>query len=272
MVSKWQSGTVAVRQGHLGWHRTGGDLPPLVMVHGLTDNGPCWRRLATALADRFDVIMIEARGHGGSSAMPAGDARDPAQDLCEGLIALGVASPVLIGHSVGARAAAGLAAQMQTFPSALVLEDPPLMPPFTATEMQTRRAQFAAHVADLRAKSEAELIAQCRVQSPTWHDDDLPDWAAAKQQVDPAALPELRTSWQADFAAIRVPTLILAGEFELGSMVNEDALAEACALNPRITATRISGAGHNVRRENFGDYLAAVQQFLHHGAGRESDR
>jgi len=272
VVSHWQKGIVAVRHGHLGWHRTGGDLPPLVMVHGLTDNGLCWRRLATALADRFDVIMIEARGHGGSSAMPAGEAPDPAQDLCEALIALGVASPVLIGHSVGARAAAGLAAQLQTFPSALVLEDPPLMSPFTATEMQARRSQFAAHVAELRAKSEAELIAQCCVQSPAWHDDDLPDWAAAKHQVDPAALPELRSFWQADFAAIRVPTLIVAGDTALGSMVSEAALAEACALNPRIKAARIAGVGHNVRRENFDDYLAVLQQFLHLGAGRENDR
>jgi N-formylmaleamate deformylase len=272
MVSKWQNGTVAVRQGHLGWHRTGGDLPPLVMAHGLTDNGLCWRRLAAALADSFDVIMIEARGHGGSSAIPAGVSPDPAQDLCEAVIALGVASPVLVGHSVGARAAAGLAALLPTFPAALVLEDPPLMPPFTATELQARRAQFAAHVAQLRAKSEAELMAQCRVQSPTWHLGDLPDWAAAKHQVDPAALPGWRSPWQADLAAIRVPTLILAGEPALGSMVSEASLGEAGALNSRITAARIAGAGHNVRREKFDDYLAVLQQFLHHGAGWENNR
>ena len=272
MVSDWEKGTVAVQQGHLGWHRTGGDLPPLVLVHGLTDNGLCWARLAAALSDRFDVIMIEARGHGDSSPMPAGEPPEPAQDLCDALTTLGIASPVLVGHSIGARAAVGLAALMPAFPAALVMEDPPLMLPFTATEMHARRTQFAAHVAELRAKSEAVLIAQCRVQSPTWHEFDLPDWAAAKHQVDPAALPALSASWQDDFAAIRVPTLILAGEPALGSMVGEAELAEACAINPRITAARIMGAGHNVRRENFVGYLAVLRQFLHHSAGRESDR
>jgi len=272
MVSKWQKGSVVVLKGQLGWHRTGGDLPQLVLVHGLTDNGLCWSRLAAALAHRFDVVMIEARGHGGSSAMPAGEAPDPARDLREALTALGISNPVIVGHSVGARAAAGLAALLPTFPKGLVLEDPPLISPSTGAELRARRDQFTAHVADLRTKSEAELMAQCRAQSPTWHDDDLPDWAAAKHQVDPAALPVLRSSWQADFAAIRVPTLILAGEPALGSMVSEAALAEACALNPRIIAARIAGAGHNVRRENFGEYLAVLTQFLHHSVRRESDR
>ncbi|MCA6319719.1 alpha/beta fold hydrolase, partial [Phenylobacterium sp.] len=70
----WIPGEVAVSGGQLAYHRTGGDGPPLVLSHGLTDNGLCWTRLAEALAPDFDIIMLDARGHGASSRVGPGDA------------------------------------------------------------------------------------------------------------------------------------------------------------------------------------------------------
>jgi pimeloyl-ACP methyl ester carboxylesterase len=79
--SGWSRGRLAVTGGHLAYHRTGGGGPALVLSHGLTDNGLCWSRLAEALAPAFDVIMLDARGHG-DSARTAGCADlDPARDI-----------------------------------------------------------------------------------------------------------------------------------------------------------------------------------------------
>ena len=267
----WLTGRVLVSGGYLAWHRTGGAKPPLVMVHGLTDNGLCWTRLALELADRFDVVMLDARGHGYSSRMPEVEAPDPAQDLAEAVAALRLTQPVLIGHSVGARAVAGLAATMPACAAMVVLEDPPLLQPFTPAELELRRAQFQAHVTDLRAQSTQELAAQCRRQSPAWHELDLPAWAQSKHQVDPGAVPQFRTPWQDDLAAIKVPTLLIAGEIALGSMVGGGEEADARALNPRIETVRIARAGHNVRRDNFAEYHAAVNQFLRTGTLLQND-
>jgi pimeloyl-ACP methyl ester carboxylesterase len=45
-------------------------------------------------------------------------------------------------------------------------------------------------------------------------------------------------------------------------MVTPTLADEAAALNPNVEVVHIPGAGHNVRRENFEAYLAAVRAFL----------
>ena len=62
-MSSWTSNTVDANGITLHYWRTGGDKPPLVLCHGITDNGLCWTRAARALEARFDVIMLDAHGH-----------------------------------------------------------------------------------------------------------------------------------------------------------------------------------------------------------------
>jgi pimeloyl-ACP methyl ester carboxylesterase len=47
--------------------RSGGNKPPLVLLHGLIGSGACWTPLARSLESEYDVVMPDARGHGGSS-------------------------------------------------------------------------------------------------------------------------------------------------------------------------------------------------------------
>jgi N-formylmaleamate deformylase len=265
MVSEargWQSGTVPVAGGYLAYHRTGGSGPALVLSHGLTDNGLCWSRFATALADEFDIVMLDARGHGGSTRMPSGDTPGPGEDLAEAVEALGLARPIMMGHSVGARATAAFAAAFPDRVAMAILEDPPLLPSVNGAEMCARRARFRQHVAGLQSMSAEEIAAYGRKQSAGWHADEFVDWVEGKQQVDPEALPEFTTPWQQDFAAIAAPTLLICGEAERGGMVTPALAAEAAALSANIQAVCIEDAGHNVRRENFEDYLTAVRAFL----------
>ena len=258
----WTPGEVAVSGGKLAYHRTGGDAPPLVLSHGLTDNGLCWTRLAEALAPDFDIIMLDARGHGASSRVGPGDIVDPVRELAEAVEALGLTHVLVMGHSVGARASAGFAAALPDRVRALVLEDPPLVPPM-APEARARRLQtFREQVARFRSMTEAELRAFGMRQSPSWDPSEFPAWAASKRQVDAEALPHLTSDWRQDFREIRAPTLLIHGESERGGMVSVEQAREACALNPKLRAVRIAGAGHNVRRENFTDVLSAVRSFL----------
>ena len=41
-------------------------LPALVCLHGVTSHGRHFAKLAERLADRFHVIALDLRGHGGS--------------------------------------------------------------------------------------------------------------------------------------------------------------------------------------------------------------
>lgn len=258
--SGWSVGAAAVTGGELVYHRTGGGGPALVLSHGLTDNGLCWSRFAAEMAGDFDVIMIDARGHGGS-ARPATEI-DPARDLAEAIEGLGLENPIVMGHSVGARATAAYGNTRPGKVRQVVLEDPVFLPLADAEAAAARRARFRSQVARLQAMSRAEILARGRKDTPSWHDDDFPDWATAKHQVDPEALPHYRAPWQEEVDRIAAPTLIVHGEPRLGSLITPAIADEARALNPNIQTVEIPGAGHNVRRENFTAYLAAVRAFL----------
>lgn len=258
----WTYGEAAVTSGRLAYHRTGGGGPPLVLSHGLTDNGLCWARLAEDLAPDFDVIMLDARGHGLSSRVGPGEIVDPVRDLAEAVEALGLDQVLVMGHSVGARASAGYAAAHPDRVRALVLEDPPLVPPMAPDARRKRLEKFQEQVTRFRSMTEAELYTLGKQQAPSWDPREFPAWVASKLQVDAGALPLLNSDWREDVRGLRSPTLLIHGESERGSMVSAEQVLEASDLNPNLKAIRIPGAGQNVRRENFTQVVIAVRGFL----------
>ncbi len=258
----WVSGTVAVSGGHLAYHRTGGSGPALVLSHGLGDNGLCWSRIAVALQSDFDVIMLDARGHGESSRMPTGAPPDPAADIAEAIDRLNLAQPIIMGHSIGGRATAGYAAAYPDRVSKVILEDPMLTPIPDHEAAARRRERYRQQVETTQALSDDALADLGRSFHPTWSEDDFPAWRAGKRQVDPMAMPIQSRPWEVSIAAIRAPTLIITGEAVLGSIVTPELAARARDLNPNLKTAAIAGAGHNIRREQFDAFLAAVRTFL----------
>jgi pimeloyl-ACP methyl ester carboxylesterase len=86
------------------------DAPALVLIHGITESHASWQPIAHQLSDRYRVISVDLRGHGASDD---GDAYDPmsyASDVVETVGALGVATPIMIGHSLGGVVASAVAA------------------------------------------------------------------------------------------------------------------------------------------------------------------
>lgn len=258
----WRFGFLQVTGGRLAYHRTGGEGPALVLCHGLTDNGLCWSRLAAALAPEFDVVMLDARGHGGSSRICIGEPYEAGTDIAEAIDRLGLKAPFVMGHSVGARAAADFAAACPAGVSKVILEDPPFLPLAEKAAAEARREKFRRQVDQFQSMSETDITAMGKASSPLWHEVDLPAWAAAKKQVDPEAFPLYAARWQDAVARITAPTLLIYGEADQGGIVTPDMAEEACSLNPKISAVQIRGAGHNIRRENFPDLLSAVRTFL----------
>src|ERR1044071_1522108 len=112
-MTNWASAVCEVNGIGIHYLRTGGAKPPLVLLHGLTGSGACWSPLARALEVEFDVVMPDARGHGDSSAPPHGYRyEDHARDVMDLMRGLGLAAPVLLGHSMGGMTAAVVASQM----------------------------------------------------------------------------------------------------------------------------------------------------------------
>ncbi|ARE40842.1 putative epoxide hydrolase [Rhodovulum sp. P5] len=98
----------------LSVHRAGTGAP-LILLHGYPQNHMCWLNVAPALAERFDVIVVDLRGYGDSDAPPDDDAhttyskREMARDIVGVMDALGLARAHILGHDRGARVAYRLA-------------------------------------------------------------------------------------------------------------------------------------------------------------------
>src|ERR1051326_8410001 len=101
-MSTCQSGEVHATGLRLHYTRTGGAKPPLVMVHGFSDDGPCWTPLAERFEADYDVIMPDARGHGFSEDAEDYTPAAQAADLNGIISALGLHKPLILGHSMGA--------------------------------------------------------------------------------------------------------------------------------------------------------------------------
>lgn len=80
---------------------TAGDGSPLVLVHGITESRRAWDPLLPALAADHTVVAIDVRGHGASGSADTYDAAAMAGDVAAVVAELGLADPVVVGHSMG---------------------------------------------------------------------------------------------------------------------------------------------------------------------------
>jgi pimeloyl-ACP methyl ester carboxylesterase len=266
----WSSDDVQSNGIRLHYYRTGGDKPPLVMAHGITDSGLCWSPVARVLEADYDLIMVDARGHGKSEVPATGYTNaDHAADYAGLIRELGLQRPALLGHSMGAATVAYLAAQHPDLAGCILLEDPPWSAKESAPSPQEQQARADAWRQDVIARqrlSRVEILDQVRQQQPRWSEDEFEPWVEAKLQVSPNVLnyvgaPSIH--WSDYVGAIRCPALLITGDTELGGIVSPQVAAAVVALNPNFQVAHLAGAGHSVRREQFRRYVEAVQRFLH---------
>ena len=245
--------------------RTGGSGSAVVLAHGLTDAGLCMSRVATALAGEHDVVMYDARGHGGSS-LPEGvrNSDTLARDLLSLIAGLALDRPAVIGHSMGANTAARAASLDPAAIGALVLEDPPW-----GAAMRPPNRDWATRLAAMREASHEQLVEMCRAENPGWHEDEVGPWAKSKREFNGAFLKGDFSlgDWRQFAPAIRCHALLVTGSPEQGAIVMPEVAAEAKGLVPGLEVVHIEGAGHNIRREGWERYLGAVRTFL--GARRQ---
>ena len=276
-MATWQSGDVIANGIRIHYTRTGGGKPPVVLVHGVTDDGLCWTPVAQALEAAYDVIMVDARGHGRSEATETGyDPATQAADLAGLIAGLGLRKPAVVGHSMGAATTLALAGSYPDVPGVIVLEDPPgwwaPAPAQVSAAAQEAAAERLAGVrtwfTGLRGKTREELIAEQRATTPGWSDAELGPWADSKLRVSPYVLnvytgaPKAALDWQQTLRRISAPALLLTGDIDRGAILGQDGVDALQALVPQVRVAHIAGGGHNLRRDQLAGFLAAVQAFL----------
>jgi N-formylmaleamate deformylase len=261
---EWESSYVVANDIKLHYTRTGYDKPLIVALHGITDNGLCWSKVARNLNDKYDFLMLDARGHGLSEGPAWGyDLQTYMEDLRDVIDKLDIKKPILLGHSLGAVTVTMLAARYPRTPGAIILEDPVGLENQSARPDSNAINQQRMEISERKKMPLAELIQLGKTQiHSNWQDpDDFTAWAQAKQQVSPDAAALFgQIGGLADyFPDIICPVLILKADADETQRLVQTKLF---AKIPDHQLIYIKGAGHNIRREKFESYMQHIRQFL----------
>ena len=86
-----------------------GDGPPVVVLHGLFGSGRNWLTVARRLSDRYTLYLVDLRNRGRSLHLESMTYTDMIADVRALVDELGLQDFVLVGHSMGGKAAMTMA-------------------------------------------------------------------------------------------------------------------------------------------------------------------
>ncbi|MDQ6907430.1 MAG: alpha/beta hydrolase [Chloroflexota bacterium] len=279
-MAEWSDHDAAINGLTIHYYRMGArNKPPVLLLHGYSDSGLAWTRLAHDLAPEYDLIMPDAVSHGRSSGPgPDGFRSRAVSDVVTLIEMLGLERPALVGHSMGARTAAGVAAEVGDHIRCAVLEDPPWRDtssePSRVSAGDTGRPsqspigtpRWLEWLADWKALTPDERAARVAEERPTWADEDRLPWAESKAQFNLDALNDpmasTPTPWREIVRTIICPVLLITADPERGGIVTPDVAHEAAALWRTGRVVQIANAGHNIRRDQYEPFRTAVTAFL----------
>lgn len=232
----------------------------VVLVHGFTQTGRCWDRVADEMAEDHEVLLVDAPGHGGSGGVRA--------DLWEGAASLGAAGgrATYIGYSMGARLCLHLALSDPGSVEALVLvsgtpgiEDP--------VQRADRRAADEALAERIEAEGTVRFLDEW-LSAPMFA--GLPAdaaWRSERERNAPEGLASsLRLAgtgtqdplWNR-LDELHMPVLVVAGADDTKFAALARRMTDA--IGPNATLALIPGAGHSVPWEDPDAFLDAYRRW-----------
>ena len=264
-------GFVKVNGINLHYYRTGGNKSKFILLHGAMDNGLCWTPVAEMLSEKYDVIMLDAQGHGLSDRLdPDFTSMNHTHQVVGLTKELDISSPIIMGHSMGASTTANIAADYPDLPKAIILEDPGwnipgLMGPGDEEERAKQREAFMKSFMEYGKRNREDLIAECRETNPRWPEADIVAWAESKLLFDPTIFSRMRPdrpSYTEVVPKITCPALLITSDAGIvAAVIAEKAVSLSKAELP-LQWVEIKGAGHNIRRDQFRIFCDTLNKFL----------
>jgi pimeloyl-ACP methyl ester carboxylesterase len=248
--------------------------PPVVLIHGYTDNARDWVPLLPYLSKRFRLILVDIRGHGKSSKPECCYTRlDFAYDIKLLLDALSIRRADVIGHSLGSIIAQTFAEYWPERTDHLVLvSSTGGRPPGSTAPPQF---DFAAEIRKLKDPIDPNspfMIAWW--DSPTPVNPDfirrqrqdsaaipLKIWLAVLDQALPGAT--TYTDLQSTLPRLKAPTLLIWGSKD--PLMEEPVRKTLRDALPGAQVKIFEGLGHNPFWEDPAAVARVINAFL--GAG-----
>ena len=262
-MTDWSTGNCEANGINIHYMRTGGNKPPLILLHGLTANGACWTAVAYAMEEDYDVIMPDARGHGKSSAPDYGYRyEDLANDVVGLIKALRLAHPILIGHSMGGLTAAVVASSNPKLLRCLILADPTFLSP--KAQREVRDSDVADQHRQYLTMSLDDVVAEARTRHPDRSLDTIERIARARLQTSLGAF-DVLTPPNPDYmqvvSGIEIPSLLVIGG--PAGVVSPAVAADLQRVNRRLQVEQIPEVGHGLHYDQPERFAVLVKTFLH---------
>ncbi len=257
------------------------DGPTLLLLHGVTRCWRDWQPILPGLISEWRIIGLDQRGHGGSGRGESYLVADYVADAVRFVRGEMAAPLVILGHSLGAMVAAGVAAELPEFVRGIVLEDPPFHTMGNRIAATAWQAQFTGVREAARrggtVEKMADALADIRLPAPggTFRRlGDLRDrasllWSAeCLTDLDPAVLtPLIEGRWLDGYdvagvlTRIRCPVLLLQADPTAGGVMTDADAEEVVQALPSCRHVRFAGTGHQLHRDVPEAVLRAIQDF-----------
>jgi len=263
-MNRIESGFIQVNNGRLFYERTGAG-EPIVFIHDGLVHRETWNHQFPAWADRFSLIRYDRRGFGKSSA-PTTEFSNT-DDLLAVMDSLGIEKAALVGLSAGSRLAIDFTLEHQERVNLLIL-----------CGAVVSGLPFTNHMIMRGGRLNSDIWADTTVLYKYWMEEDPyevypPNTEARAEMVallkaNPINFGQLRALLVMQprrpainfLSEIKVPTLIVTGEFDIADVhAHSGAIAAGIQGAERII---VNNAGHRVQMEQPEIFNEIVMNFL----------
>ena len=190
--------------------------------------------------------MPDARGHGNSCAPKQGYSYDNLAADVLGLIkALGLAAPILIGHSMGGMTASVVASQHSKKLRGIILADPTFLTP--QRQQEVYESDIAKQHRHILNRSREDFLADIRIRHSDRSQELIERIAQARFQTSIHAF-EILTPPNPDYKhlvnTLDIPALLVIGG--TGAVVSPSLATELVEFNQCLKVVQIEDSGHGI--------------------------
>jgi len=277
----WSEGDVFANNIRQHYYRTGGEKPPLLLLHGFNEYGLTWLRVAKELEHDYDIIMLDARGHGYSDGITNGFSNSLlVEDVVDVIRELKLGRPRIMGLSQGGTTLLHLAATYPQLVHSFIFEgwgDENQPASFTNSEGYLAwYNSWLAWLEQLRTMSHEERVISALPQLlPTmggsiWPEEEYVPMVEAYALFDLNLARNSMNLWSSQernnpnelLKRITCPALLLKHAWAFPTPGTQPMVREEPSERSNITVVYFDNTGRLIRRVAFEQYITLVREFL----------
>ncbi|GAC1619380.1 MAG: alpha/beta hydrolase [Ktedonobacteraceae bacterium] len=279
--SRWSEGDVLANGIRHHYYRSGSKKPQLILLHGLQESALCWLRVAKVLEHDYDIILVDARGHGRSDRISSGFSPELLAEDAAGVIrALKLERPAVLGFSMGGSTAIRLAATHPDLVRILLVgglhdKQPDGQAILRAEGYQTWYKSWLTQLESLKIQTHEERLLSTLTQlppgSPLPSEDEFVPMVDASAHVDIDMVRLSNELWsqagvqfeetKEQLQRITCPVLLMySGTFPVPGA--PQTLREEPSARANVKIIHFENAGHVLHRDRFEQFIAVVKTFL----------